>query len=212
MNVAHPIRGIIPTLDAPVIEALAATTRPLTGREVHRLAGVGSTRGVRLVLGRLVEQGLVLAEARSNAVLYLANRQHLAWPALESLARLRLALHGRLTEEIEAWPLQPLHASMFGSAARADGDSSSDIDLLIVRPDRLGSVERWDEQIDRLRAVVRTWTGNRCQAFDIGRERLVEHVAARDPLVDAWLTDGLHLTGSQLLDLVAEASIVARLR
>ena len=212
MNVAHPIRGIVPTLDAPVIETLAATTRPLTGREVQRLAGVGSTRGVQLVLGRLVGQGLVLAEARSNAVFYLANRQHLAWPALESLVRLRLALHARLIEEIEAWPLQPLHAALFGSAARGDGDSSSDIDLLIVRPDRLEAVERWEEQIDRLRAVVRTWTGNRCQAFDIGRERLAEHVAAHDPLVDAWLTDGLHLTGSQLRDLVAEASITARLR
>ena len=212
MNVAHPIRGIVPTLDAPVIETLAATTRPLTGREVQRLAGVGSTRGVQLVLGRLVGQGLVLAEARSNAVLYLANRQHLAWPALESLVRLRLALHARLIEEIEVWPLQPLHAALFGSAARGDGDSSSDIDLLIVRPDRLEAVERWEEQIDRLRAVVRTWTGNRCQAFDIGRERLAEHVAAHDPLVDAWLTDGLHLTGSQLRDLVAEASITARLR
>ena len=118
----------------------------------------------------------------------------------------------RLIEEIEAWPLQPLHAALFGSAARGDGDSSSDIDLLIVRPDRLEAVERWEEQIDRLRAVVRTWTGNRCQAFDIGRERLAEHVAAHDPLVDAWLTDGLHLTGSQLRDLVAEASITARLR
>ena len=203
MNVAHPLRGIIPTLDAPVIEALAATTKPLTGREVNRLAGVGSPRGVQLVLRRLVAQGLVLAEARDNAGYYLANREHLAWRALESLARLRLALRDRLSEEIATWALQPLHASMFGSAARGDGDSASDIDLLLIRPGSIETIERWDQQLDRLREDVPKWTGNHCQAFDIGLARLAEHVAAHDPLLDAWLADGLHLAGSGLRDLIA---------
>jgi hypothetical protein len=203
MNVAHPLRGIIPTLDAPVIEALAATTKPLTGREVNRLAGVGSPRGVQLVLRRLVAQGLVLTEGRDNAGYYLANREHLAWRALESLARLRLALRDRLSEEIAAWALQPLHASMFGSAARGDGDSASDIDLLLIRPDAIVPIERWDQQVDRLREGVPKWTGNHCQAFDIGLARLAEHVAAHDPLLDAWLADGLHLAGSGLRDLIA---------
>ena len=203
MNVAHPLRGIIPTLDAPVIEALAATTKPVTGREVNRLAGVGSPRGVQLVLRRLVAQGLVLAEARDNAGYYLANREHLAWRALESLARLRLALRDRLSEEIATWALHPLHASMFGSAARGDGDSASDIDLLLIRPGSIETIERWDQQLDRLREDVPKWTGNHCQAFDIGLARLAEHVAAHDPLLDAWLTDGLHLSGSGLRDLIA---------
>jgi predicted nucleotidyltransferase len=203
MNVAHPLRGIIPTLDAPVIEALAATTKPLTGREVNRLAGVGSPRGVQLVLRRLVAQGLVLTEGRDNAGYYLANREHLAWRALESLARLRLALRDRLSEEIAAWALQPLHASMFGSAARGDGDSASDIDLLLIRPGSIETIERWDQQLDRLREDVPKWTGNHCQAFDIGLARLAEHVAAHDPLLDAWLADGLHLAGSGLRDLIA---------
>jgi predicted nucleotidyltransferase len=203
MNVAHPLRGIIPTLDAPVIEALAATTKPVTGREVNRLAGVGSPRGVQLVLRRLVAQGLVLAEARDNAGYYLANREHLAWRALESLARLRLALRDRLSEEIATWALQPLHASMFGSAARGDGDSASDIDLLLIRPGSIETIERWDQQLDRLREDVPKWTGNHCQAFDIGLARLAEHAAAHDPLLDAWLADGLHLSGSGLRDLIA---------
>ena len=203
MNVAHPLRGIIPTLDAPVIEALAATTKPVTGREVNRLAGVGSPRGVQLVLRRLVVQGLVLSDGRDNAGYYLANRDHLAWRALESLARLRLALRDRLSEEITTWALQPLHASMFGSAARGDGDSASDIDLLLIRPNAIEPIERWDQQVDRLREDVPKWTGNHCQAFDIGLARLAEHVAAHDPLLDAWLADGLHLAGSGLRDLIA---------
>ncbi len=210
MDVSHPLRGVIPTLDAPVIETLAGTSRPLSGREVNRLAGVGSTRGVRLVLRRLVAQGIVLADERSNAVFYRANRDHLAWPALESMVRLRVALQARLSMEITAWPIAALHASIFGSAARGDGDSSSDIDLLLIRPDEIDFAERWDEQVDRLRDGVPRWTGNRCHAFDIGRSRLLEHVAAHDPLVDAWLDDGVHLAGSNLRSLLASSSTEVR--
>jgi predicted nucleotidyltransferase len=200
-------------LDGPVLEVLAGTTRALTGRAVHRLAAAGSHRGIQLVLHRLEEQGLVLAEPHGNAVLYVANRQHLAWPALESLVRLRLALRSRLVEELEGWPLAPLHVSMFGSAARGDGNSSSDIDLLIVRPPGLEpDAERWNEQIDRLREVVRAWTGNRCQILDIGRDRLDEHVAARDPIVSAWLADGVHLLGTPLVDLLVAVPTEGRSR
>ena len=83
MDVSHPIRSIIPTLDAPVLEVLARTRRRLSGREVHRLAGTGSVRGVQLVLARLVAQGLGDAEEHAGAILYAANRAHLAWPAIE---------------------------------------------------------------------------------------------------------------------------------
>src|SRR2546425_3210952 len=99
MNVAHPIRGIIPTLDAPVIEVLAGTTISLSGRGVQRRAGTGSVRGVQLVLARLLEQGLLIAEQRGGAILYVANRDHLAWAPLENLVRLKLLLHARIGEE-----------------------------------------------------------------------------------------------------------------
>ena len=202
MHVAHPIRGVIPSLDGPVIEVLAGTTRTLTGREVHRLAGVGSVRGVRLVLARLVAQGLVIAEERGGAILYVGNRDHLAWSALESLAHVRSMLLDRIAADVAAWPIAPAHVSLFGSAARGDGDAASDIDLLIVHPEQVGTLDRGDEQVDRLREGVHAWTGNRCQAVDIGRTRLSEHVRARDPIVAAWLADGLLVFGEPLEQLV----------
>ncbi len=201
MHVSHPIRGVIPSLDAPVIEVLAKTTRTLTGREVARLAGTGSVRGVRLVLARLVVQGLVIAEERGGAILYQANREHLAWPALERLARLRVALFEHLVDEIARWPIAPIHASVFGSAARGDGDASSDIDLLLVAP-RDADAEGWTAQIDDLRLRVERWTGNHCQVFDIDEARLREHLDARDPLVDALLRDGIVVAGDPLKSLL----------
>ena len=88
---------------------------------------------------------------------------------------------------------------MFGSAARAVGDASSDIDILLVKPDLPSEDdEPWEDQVDRLRVRVTALTGNRCQAFAMTVDRLAEHVTAADPIVEAWLTDGIHLAGDQL--------------
>jgi hypothetical protein len=57
---------------------LAHTARPLTGREIVRLARRGSERGVRLVLHRLVDHELVSAQEAGAATLYVLNREHVA--------------------------------------------------------------------------------------------------------------------------------------
>ena len=203
MDVSHPIRGIIPTLDAPVLEALAGTTRRLSGRELHRLARTGSVRGVQLVLARLVAQGLVSAEEHAGSTLYAANRAHLAWPAIEALVGLRRQLLDRIREAVAGWAIAALHVSLFGSAARRDGDARSDIDLLVVRSDAVAETdEAWEAQLDALRDAVGVWTGNRCQAFALDRVRLAAHVAASDPLVESWLHDGVLLAGEDLRTLV----------
>jgi predicted nucleotidyltransferase len=199
VDLTHPIHVLVPTLDGPVLEVLARTTRPLTGREVQRLARKGSPSGVRLALSRLTDQGIVHAEHRSTAVFYVANRDHLAWPAVETLTNLRRTLLQRLRTELESWHPPPIHASLFGSAARGDGDASSDVDILLVRHDEVAEDDSpWADQVDRLRHHVVIWTGNRCQAFELDRRRLAEHVQAQDPLVDSFLSDSIHLAGTDL--------------
>ncbi|MGV9798679.1 nucleotidyltransferase domain-containing protein [Mycobacterium sp. NPDC003449] len=154
---------------------------------------------MRLALARLADQGVVHAEQRSTAVYYTANRDHLAWPAVESLTAMRSTLIQRIRDELSTWRPAPLHASLFGSAARGDADSASDIDVLIIRPDDVAEDDpSWDEHVDRLRQHVDRWTGNRCHAFEIDRHRLGEHVEAKDPLVDSWLRDEIRLAGDDL--------------
>lgn len=196
MDVALPIRVIVPTLEGPVLVVLARTTRALTGREIHRLAGVGSANGIRIALGRLTNQGIVTAEERGAAIFYTANREHVAWPAVQMLADLRRTFLERLRAELRTWTRQPLHASLFGSAARGTGDAGSDIDILLVRPAGIGVDEPdWAEQVDLLRDHVERWTGNHCQPFQLDLERLGEHARARDRLVDEWRRDAVTLAG-----------------
>lgn len=209
MDLGRPIRAVVPSLDGPVLEVLAGTSRPLTIFEVQRLAGVGSPSGIRKVLERLTREGVVEVDRRANAAYYAANREHLAWPAVEILVGLRSALFRLLASEIHSFAVPPVHASLFGSAARADGEAESDIDVLLVKP-TLDDVaeEAWASQLDTLRARVLTRTGNRCQAFDLSLSHLAEHVGADDALLRSWLTDGVLLFGQPLSDLVDQAKAV----
>jgi predicted nucleotidyltransferase len=206
MNLSSPLSAFSPPTMARALEVLAGTTRPLTGREIHRIAGQGGVASMWRTLGRLTEQGIVSADHRGTAIYYAANRDHLAWPAIEVLVRIRAQLIARLAKTISAWAIQPLHASLFGSTARGDGDAHSDIDLLLVRPDGLSQDDEnaLEEQVSEMRRAVIRWTGNNCQTFQVDRTRLLEHVTARDPLVDAWVRDGVELAGMPLADLTGD--------
>lgn len=207
MNLGHPISSITSPLAGRVLEVVSGTTRPLAGREIHKIVGEGSNSGVWKVLNRLEEQGILLADRRSHATYYVANRDHLAWPSIEAIVRLRGELTARLTAEIDGWSIAPLHASIFGSTARGDGDVDSDVDLLLVRPEDLApnAVEDWERQLASVRDAVRRWTGNLCQTFVATPSRLAEHVRANDPLVRGWLDDEILLAGAPIAELIEAA-------
>lgn len=199
MDVAHPIRTVVPSLEGPILQVLATAIRPLTGREIQRTAGTGSPSGVRQALERLVAQGLVRAAAQSPAIFYSANREHLAWPAVEALAGLRRATLSTVQRELEGWQLRPVHASVFGSLARGEGGAESDIELLLVRPDGSAQDEPpWVEQVAQLRRGVLAWTGNHCEPVEVDCGQLAARVAAGDPLVEGWLSDSITLLGLPL--------------
>ena len=188
-----------------MLEVLAGTTRPLSASDIGRLVPERSRQGAAKALSRLEEQGLVHADRRRSAIYYTANREHLAWPAIERLCGLRGTMRDRLVEAIGAWRVRAVHASMFGSAARGGADASSDIDLLLVRHERLSAQDEaaWEEQLEALRDRFRILTGNRVQTFALTPSRLLEHVQAEDPLVSAWLRDSITLAGQPIGRVIA---------
>ncbi|SEE98233.1 nucleotidyltransferase domain-containing protein [Ruania alba] len=196
MDVSRPLTAVIPSLEGPVLEVLAGTSRALTGREIHRLTGTGSESGVRLVLNRLVEHGLVHATRAGRATLYVANRDHIAWPAVRALTELRHDLFGRLRRLTMSWEIEPTTVAVFGSAARGDGNVDSDIDILIVH--RTPDEPRWTNQVDTLRESVLAWTGNHCQVYDITDTDFARHVTTGEAIVDEWRQDAVVVFGTPL--------------
>ncbi len=204
MDLSFPLTTIAPTLDAGVLQVLAATTVGCSAAEVHRRLGRGSDEGVRKVLARLVDQGVVLVETPARYPIYTLNRQHLAAPHIEGLSQLRAELFDRIRDEVSGWEVQPIHAGLFGSLARGTANSDSDIDVLLVRPKRMGRGPEgvWLEQIDRLDRHIYAWTGNAAQIIDVTPATLSRMAHEDDPLVDSWRADEIPLFGERILDLL----------
>jgi len=169
MDLSRPYSALSPTLEGDVLAVLVKTTRGLTGRDVARLVRRGSQRGVLSALERLVDHGLVAREEAGPSFQFTLNRDHLAASAVEALAGMRAALWTRLRSAVDMWDPAATHVSVFGSAARAEGDTTSDIDILVVRPDGLDPEDpRWRTQIADLAEEVRLWTGNHAGIAEVG--------------------------------------------
>lgn len=168
MDLARPLAVIAPTVDADVLAVLSGSTASFTGRQVHQVAAKHSERGVRNTLRRLCEQGIVTRERVGNANLYQLNRRHLAAPYIESLVKLRSEFLERITAEVEGWAVEPEFVALFGSATRGDMRPDSDIDLFLVRPDKVDADdEDWQSQLSSLTDQVTGWTGNDARVLEL---------------------------------------------
>jgi predicted nucleotidyltransferase len=206
VNVSRAYSAVAPTVEGDVLVVLAGTTQPLTGRRVARLARRGSVAAIAKALNRLVSQGIVLRQEVPPASLYTLNRRHLAAPAVETLALIRTELLDRLRDALSTWNIPPVHASLFGSAARGDGDIDSDIDIFLVRPARADAEDpTWEAQLRDLGEAVLAWTGNDASIIDFA-ERDIEQMRNENPPVLGDLQrDGIDLAGPPLRELLETA-------
>jgi predicted nucleotidyltransferase len=197
MDLGHPLRSLIPSLDWAVLEVLAGTQSGLGSSQIARLSKDGSRSGQSPVLDRLVRHGIVLAEPANQGFLYRLNRDHLLAPAILGASRIREQLLDLLSTEARRLQPLPVHASVFGSFARGDADEQSDLDLLLLASTDDDELQ-WDAQIDELAARVERWTGNRCSCMVFTTERVRQLAIQREPVVDNWMKDGLVIIGHSL--------------
>lgn len=186
MDFSQPFRVITPTLDGPVLRVLARTTQPMTRQQVADLGGQASEAGVRKVLRRLAEQGIVIEQRIGTHYTYVANREHILWPAVEVIMSAADRLDTRIREQVEAWEVPALSVELFGSVATGTSTAESDIDLMVYRPHVAGDkVDLWESQITGLRMAVEHWTGNPCEILEVDPPTLVEMTAKGEPILRA---------------------------
>jgi predicted nucleotidyltransferase/predicted transcriptional regulator len=184
VDFSQPFRAVTPTLDGPVLRVLSRTTRPLTRGQVVDLVGEASEPGVRKVLRRLTEQGIVIEQRIGGQYSYTANREHILWPAVDVLMTAGNRLDARIRQLVEAWAVPALSVELFGSVADGTSTSQSDVDLMIYRRDLSEEdADIWDQQVAELRMAVERWTGNRCEVLEIDPAALVEMAAADELLL-----------------------------
>ena len=204
MDLSNPARAVSPSLDLAVLIVLAGTSRPLTGREVHRLSG-HSQRGVQQVLNRMSSHGLVDTVDAGSARLYTLNRDHVAADAVILLSDLRRRLFERMKIHMQHWTVRPVAAAVFGSAARGDGGTESDIDVLVIRPDDVARDDQsWTDDVDDLSHAIRRWTGNRASIIQATTSQVADMIDREEAIVEELATDGVPLTGIGVLEVQSQ--------
>jgi hypothetical protein len=179
-----------------VLAVLARANTAFTGRQVHRLVGRYSEAGVRNVLNRLVEQGIVDFQPVGPSYTYRLNRDHLATPHIVALALLFSELLTRIRSRLGEWNPAPAYAALFGSGARGDMRIDSDIDIFVVRPDRIDDDDdQWGDQLYNFTRDVTRWTGNDTRPLELGETQARRALRRGEPVIKAIRTEGLHLAG-----------------
>jgi Nucleotidyltransferase domain len=223
VDLTDPTRSVTATLDGPVLAVLALAGKPMTVGDVAAQMPRGSEIGVRRSLERLVGQGIVRATQMGRNRVHELNRDHVAAPAADLLAGLRLEVWTRLRGTLNAWNPAPVYACVFGSAARGDGGPGSDVDVLLVhqpfpgdsdpRP-QVGPVSaqparhaneatfaqltprqvgKWRVQVDDLHDLVRAWTGNSLQAVQMSTYEWADQQRRRTALFKDISRDAVNL-------------------
>lgn len=193
MDSSHPLQVVTPTLDGDVLTHLALTEASFSPGQLARILPKGSVEGVRKVLHRLTEQGIVTAtRAGDAAVLYALNRDHLGADAVVALAHQATTLRERLEQHLARWEHPPVHAALFGSWARGTATVGSDVDVFLVRPADVDD-DAWDAQVDELRRVLTRWTGNDARPFVVDKEDLPRR--SGEPILRSVRDEGITVHG-----------------
>lgn len=198
MDLSAPLASFMNGLDAVALRVVARAGAELTGRQVARLAGTGTPANVRLSLLRLVDIGLVISVPAPHATMYSANRSHILWSAVEVAMNARQELNRRIAAFADASAPEGVTVALYGSVARGDSTTKSDVDLLVVFPDAV-TLDGRDEFVTGLRDSVQLWTGNDAQVYDVTETALARQREEADPIVDSWARDGIIVFGNSVL-------------
>lgn len=198
MDLNRPLGVITPTIDAEVLSVLAGARATFTGRQVQQVMGSHTQKAVWSALQRLCKQGVVLKEQKGSAGIYSLNRDHLASPYILGLANIKNELLERMTKVITGWEIKPVFAAIFGSAARGEMRLDSDIDIFIVRPDKVNADDEvWVSFQIALADSVTKWTGNDARIFELNEREVANGLAAEEQVLTDIRDQAIVLLGER---------------
>ena len=194
MQLQEPLRTVTPTLDGDVLLVLARAEAEFTISMLWNTIPDASNEGIRLVLRRLMEQGVVYRREVGTGHAYWLNREHLAASAIISLATLSDQLRSRIADRVAGWNHPAFFVALFGSAARGQMQPRSDVDLVLVCSDC--ATDEWHDQVDNLTRDISVWTGNDARPL-VYEEAEIRGRAATESVLRDIARDAITISGDR---------------
>lgn len=206
MDYLRPVEALIPGAQGRVLGALARTDTELTIRAVAGLAGV-SPQQASVVIAHLVRLGVVERREVGPASLVLLATDNLAAQAVVAIADLRARVLDRFTELATLIRPAPASLVVFGSFARGQADSESDVDVLAVRPPGLrDDDDGWTDSLWNWISAAGTVAGNPVNVIEAAAEEVPDLLRRPSPSVWTEIArDGIVLVGAPLQHLAGAA-------
>ena len=182
MDFNQPVQALIPGAQGRILAVLAQTTAELSLRTIARLSDVSPAQTSR-VLPPLVRLGLVTRREVPPSTLFALERTHVAAEPLLRLARSRELALERMGELAAALPVMPVSVIVFGSFARGDGEPSSDIDVVLVRPTEADpESDHWLAAMHQWTTQLSSFTGNNVEILEVGEDEVGERLSGDRPV------------------------------
>ena len=182
VDFVRPVQAVIPGAQGRVLAVLAGTSADLNLRSIARLSGVSLAQTSR-VMPTLVELGVVERREAPPSALFRFVPDNSASRAIASLTLAQTTVFAEMGSTAAQFGSLPVSVVVFGSFARGEADSRSDIDLLVVRPRRVDEEDpAWRHDLDEWAAQVGRLTGNRTEVLEVGEAEVPRLLRGRKPL------------------------------
>ena len=203
MDFIRPIEAVVPGAQGRVLAVLAETTADLNLRTIAQLADVSQAQASRL-LPDLVALGVVERREVPPSSLFRLVPEHVASQALLALARSTDAVLDEMRRLADALPHPPVSVIVFGSFARREADTDSDIDVVVVRPSDVGEDnELWSASLEAWRTDVRRLAGNPVEILEVSEDEASAKLAGRGQVWADIRRDGRVVYGRTIDELKA---------
>jgi len=200
------VQAVIPGAQGRILAVLAETSAELSLRTIARLSGVSIAQASR-VMPKLVELGMVERRELPPSSLFRLVNEHVASRAVLALAGARRTVLEQVGRAAGALASPPVSVILFGSFARGDARSGSDIDVVIVRPAAVAEEnEAWASGLEAWRQHARRITGNRIEIVEVSEREIARLLQGREPLWSDVARDGVAIFGRPVSELTVERS------
>jgi predicted nucleotidyltransferase len=205
VNYRRSVEALIPGVQGRVLGVLARTETEMTIRTVASLADA-SPQQATVVVTHLVDLGVVSRREAGSSSLVRLERENEAARVVLALARLQESTMDRLTDVARHVVPVPVSLIVFGSFARGEADTESDLDILAVRSNHVDADDNeWIDSLGRWEVDARKIVGNPVNMMVVSFDEVPALLRRRSGPWRTIAREGIPLLGSPLSELASVA-------